>query len=78
MPDPRLFPTTVEGALAHVAEEAGEVVQECCKALRFGIYNYHPSAPHETNIDRIRREVRNLNDAMARLEGKVKQQEPKP
>ena len=50
-----------EHLLACLAEEAGEVVQACGKALRFGLEAGHP-ASIATNEDDI---VNEINDMMA-------------
>jgi len=42
MTDPKYQPTNAHDALVRIAEECAEVQYIVCKALRFGIYDYHP------------------------------------
>lgn len=51
-----------------VVEECSELTKEIMKALRFGWFNFHPDEPDIFNIDRIRREMEDLNNAMAKLD----------
>lgn len=46
--------------LIMLAEEAGELVQACTKALRHGLDNHHPDFPNRTNTDNIRNELADL------------------
>lgn len=72
MSDELLYmPSTIEEALAHLCEEAGELIQECGKALRFGIYNHHPKEPDKRNIDRIRTEFNDVRKRMMVLENLI-------
>lgn len=44
--------------LIMLAEEAGELVQACTKALRHGLDSYNPDLPNSpTNLQNIRREL---------------------
>lgn len=45
-------------------EECAELTQEICKAMRFGLYNFHPKEPGVTNKDRILREMKDVEDAI--------------
>lgn len=46
--------------LTCIAEEAGEVVQACTKALRHGLQSYHPDHPDTNNADDVYKEVCDL------------------
>lgn len=55
-----LTPAQAE-ALALLAEEAGEIVQAVCKALRHGLYSFNPNDEHETtNRTLIENEIGDL------------------
>ncbi len=62
-----------------VIEELSEVVKECmvlmqeiCKARRFGYFNFHPAEPERLNIDRIKYEMLDCVEAFERLEIKLR------
>lgn len=62
-----------------VIEELSEVVKECmclmqelCKARRFGYFNFLPSEPDKLNIDRIKAEMDDCVEAFERLEVKMR------
>jgi hypothetical protein len=63
-----------------VIEECSEVIGECstliqeiCKARRFGYLSFHPDDPDKkTNIDRIRAEMSDCVDAFDKLEVKMR------
>ena len=70
MSDPKYLRQDVNFCLAHAVEEAGEVVQALGKTLRWGTESYDPTIAEylqETNIDWVRREWRDLQEAMDRL-----------
>lgn len=56
---------STEHLLTCLAEEAGEVVQAVCKALRFGTANTDTYSDGTTNIEAI---IRELNDLFAVVE----------
>jgi len=51
--------TETEHLLTCLAEEAGEIVQACGKAMRFGLHNWYPGTDR-TNADDIDRECTHL------------------
>ena len=53
--------------LACLAEECGEVVQETCKALRWGLDNYHPKKKL-TNFERIKAELHDVYAIVCMIE----------
>ena len=65
MVKPEYVKKTPNQILAHLAEECAELTQECMKALRFGLDNYHPDTPHELNWGRISREIEDVKKLMA-------------
>lgn len=56
-----------EERLQCLAEEAGEVVQECMKALRHGLDSHHPQEPEQPNRFRIAKELGNLVFSIQKL-----------
>lgn len=63
--------TSLEQALAHVAEEAGELVSALGKTLRWGLLSVNPELPpeeQEPNIAWVRREVRDVMRAWDALQ----------
>lgn len=63
----QFLPITLQGKIAHVMEECGEVQVAIGKAIRFGLDNHHP-VTKETNRAAILREMRDLRMAISRLE----------
>lgn len=58
-------------ALAHLVEEAGEVMAAAGKSLRFGLDSVNPLLPveeQETNEEWLRREIGDLKLAIVQLE----------
>lgn len=56
--------------LAHLIEEAGEVLAAAGKSLRFGLDSVNPYVPleeQETNRDWLLREIADLEQAIARV-----------
>lgn len=55
-------------ALAHLSEECGELVAAIGKTMRWGSQSVNPELPpeqQETNIDWVRREIRDVERAIA-------------
>lgn len=60
----------VHFALAHAAEECGELVAALGKTLRWGLQSYNPELPEserETNEAWVRREVADTQASLRRL-----------
>lgn len=72
MVDPRFVRTGDVGfALAHAAEEAGELIAALGKTLRWGLDSVNPLLPaaeQETNRAWVTREMADLRAALDRLE----------
>ena len=68
--NPRYASTTIEQAVAHLAEELNEAATACAKSLRFGLEMVNPElAPQdqETNLVWLRREMRDVRASYKRL-----------
>lgn len=62
---------SADKALAHLVEEAGEVLSAAGKSMRFGLVSVNPLLPpeqRETNEAWLRREVEDLKLAVRQLE----------
>jgi hypothetical protein len=58
---PEYLPTTEEGKLDHILEEATEVINIIMKIKRFGPFSYHPKDENKTsNLDLLQGEVNDL------------------
>lgn len=72
MADPRfLRPGNVNFAMAHAAEEAGEMLAALGKSLRWGLDSVNPLLlpdQQETNRDWLKRGIADLRGALDRLE----------
>ena len=67
----RYLPMTLPNKLAHLAEEAGEVVAAVGKTLRFGLDSESPELPEgirEKNRVWLKREIEDLKRAIAKVE----------
>lgn len=67
----KYLPNNISDKLAHVSEEAGEVIAAIGKTQRFGLDSYNPELPEkerEYNVHWIKRELKNLKAAIKRLE----------
>ncbi|HYD07504.1 MAG TPA: hypothetical protein VEC60_17335 [Reyranella sp.] len=63
---PKYKPKTTKAKLAHLVEEAGEVVSAAGKSLRFGLDSVNPDLPRseqETNRHWLMREMADLEAA---------------
>lgn len=49
-----------EHLLVIFSEECSEIAQEVAKSLRFGLQDYDPNNPAETNLERIEKEFNQL------------------
>ncbi len=64
-------PKDFASKLAHVIEEAGEVMAAAGKTQRFGLCSYNPELPEkerEYNIHWLERELKDLKKAIEALE----------
>ena len=71
MADPRYIRDDFDHCLGHVVEECGEVMAAAGKTLRWGWASANPELPmheRETNIVWLQREMKDLRDAMDRLQ----------
>lgn len=69
----------VHFALAHAAEEAGELVSAIGKTLRWGLNSVNPELPpeqQETNRAWVLREMADLRGSLDRLETELAQENP--
>lgn len=74
MTDPRFAPKTPLGRLFKLVEEAGEVAHAAGKVGRHGYLSVNPLLPkdqQETNAAWLRREMRDLKDAIADVEADI-------
>lgn len=62
----KYLPKDFDGCLAHVAQEAAELIQAVTKAQMYGIHNHHPETK-EVNIDGILREYGDLQESVKRF-----------
>jgi NTP pyrophosphatase (non-canonical NTP hydrolase) len=71
MSQERYLPMTMPNKLAHLAEEAGEVIAAVGKTLRFGLDSENLDLPEEVrekNRDWLKRELEDLKKAIAKVE----------
>ena len=71
MSDPRFLQDGFDKQLAHVVEECGEVLAAAGKTQRWGRFSVNPLLPEkdrETNNQWLERELKDLADAIARLQ----------
>ncbi|MDF7776894.1 hypothetical protein P1X14_16675 [Sphingomonas sp. AOB5] len=75
MTDPRFLRTgDVHFAMAHAAEEAGEMLAALGKSLRWGLESVNPLLPpaeQETNREWLEREIGDLRGALDRLDAEL-------
>lgn len=68
---PKYLREGVDFALAHAAEECGELIAALGKSMRWGLDSVNPELPveeQETNRDWVLREMLDLRGALDRLE----------
>ena len=58
--------------LSEVIRECTGLIQEICKAQRFGYFNFPPMEPDKLNIDRIEAEMNDCVNAFEQLKGKMR------
>lgn len=63
MTDETYRPKNAHDALARISEECHELGKVACKALRFGIYDYHPKTKKQ-NIENLLEEFSDVRQAM--------------
>lgn len=70
MSDPRFLQDGFDKQLAHLVEECGEVLAAAGKTQRWGRYSTNPllETNRETNNQWLKRELKDLREAMDRLE----------
>lgn len=59
--------TTKENLLVTAMEECSEIQQAISKSLRFGLDNYHPADPQNSNVQQILTEYYQLEAVMEML-----------
>lgn len=75
MSDLKYIQTGFNKCLAHVVEECGEVLAAAGKTQRWGPHSVNPELDPkvaESNITWLRREVKDLREALDRLESAAK------
>jgi NTP pyrophosphatase (non-canonical NTP hydrolase) len=79
MSDERFLQEGFDNQLAHVVEECGEVLAAAGKTQRFGAFSMNPLLPpsdplyRETNIVWLKREMIDLQEAIARLQATIEE-----
>jgi NTP pyrophosphatase (non-canonical NTP hydrolase) len=71
MSDPRFLQSGFKAQLAHLVEECGEVLAAAGKTQQWGAFSVNPLLPaieQETNITWLMREMKDLRQALDRLE----------
>lgn len=63
MSDEKYRPVNAHDALVRISEECHELGKVACKALRFGIYDYHPKTKKQ-NIEMLMKEFKDVHQAM--------------
>jgi NTP pyrophosphatase (non-canonical NTP hydrolase) len=74
MSDPRFLQDGFEKRLAHLVEECGEVLAAAGKTQRWGALSVNPLIPaadRETNLVWLRREMKDLREALDRLDAAI-------
>lgn len=74
MSDPRFLQQGFENQLAHLVEECGEVLAAAGKTQRWGWASANPLLPiegRETNLVWLKRELKDLREALDRLEATI-------
>ena len=71
MADKRFIRYDYHGSLGHAIEEAGEFIAAAGKTLRWGLDGVNPDLPpydQETNARWLQREMKDLREALDRLQ----------
>lgn len=77
MSDPRFLQNGFDKRLSHLIEECGETVAAAGKTQRWGVAGTNPLLPpdqRESNLAWLRREMRDLREAMDRLDEAILQE----
>lgn len=77
MSDPRYFQDGFDKRLSHVIEECGELLAAAGKTQRWGALSYNPLIPkheRETNLVWLRREMRDVQEAILRLDQAIEEE----
>lgn len=77
MSDPRFLQDGFEKRLAHVVEECGELLAAAGKTQRWGAMSFDPLIPEaerETNLVWLRREMADVEQAIARLDQAIEEE----
>lgn len=70
--DSRYVRPGFEVALAHLAEECGELIQAVAKTLRWGPRNYDPTVEvREYNEEWVLREISDVEEAIGRFRSEM-------
>jgi NTP pyrophosphatase (non-canonical NTP hydrolase) len=65
--NPKLIPDTPDGRLEHLIEECAEVIQAVQKLKRFGSEVHEFEGVAYDNVENLRNELMDLEDAVARV-----------
>lgn len=79
MSDPRFLQDGYDKRLSHVIEECGEVLAAAGKTQRWGWHSVNPLLPPETqekNVIWLARELKDLREAIVRLEASIAESFP--
>lgn len=74
MTDPRYMRRGLDFAVGKAIEELGELQAALGKTLRWGWRSYNPELPpdaRETNVDWVRREIKDVRNALDNLEQEI-------
>jgi len=74
MSDSKYLRPGVDFCMAHVVEEAGELMAALGKTMRWGLWSFNPELPteqREPNIEWVKREIADLRAALDRFEAEL-------